>query len=98
MLNPQIATQIKTIIRKHLPDPTYKIFVFGSRAEGDKHRKFSDVDIGILGPKSLDSLTEFYIEDDLTESDIPYLVDIVDFSIVSQKFKDIALSATIPLE
>ena len=97
MLDPQTAAQIKNIIRKRLPDPSYKVFVFGSRAEGDEHRKFSDVDVGILGPKPLDTMTEFNIEDDLENSNVPYLVDIVDFASVNPKFKEIALSATIPL-
>ena len=98
MLDPQTAAQIKTIIRKHLPDPAYKIFVFGSRAEGDKHRKFSDVDVGILGPTQLEFMTKFNIEEDLENSDIPYLVDVIDFSKVNSKFKEIALSVTIPIE
>lgn len=98
MLDPKVASEIKSIIRKHLPDPSYKVFVFGSRAEGDKHRKFSDVDIGVLGPAPLEFMTKFNIEEDLENSNIPYLVDVIDFSKVNLKFKAIALSATIPIE
>lgn len=98
MLEPEVANQIKAIIRKHLPDPAYKIFIFGSRAEGNKHRKFSDVDVGILGPSPLEFMTKFNIEEDLENSNIPYLVDIIDFQTVNPKFKEIALSATIPIE
>ena len=97
MIDPQTASSLRAIFRKHLSDPAYKIFVFGSRAEGDKHRKFSDIDVGILGPSPIDTMTKFNIEDSLEESDIPYLVDIVDFTTVSPKFKDIAMSASIPL-
>ncbi|TSC84194.1 MAG: DNA polymerase, beta-like region [Microgenomates group bacterium Gr01-1014_16] len=98
MLDPRIAAEIRSIIRKHLPDPAYKIFVFGSRAEGDKHRKFSDVDIGILGPTPVPIMMFFDIEDSLENSDIPYIADLVDFSKVSNTFKQVALSSTINLE
>lgn len=98
MLDPQIASSIRDIIRRRLPNPEYRLFVFGSRAEGNKHRKFSDVDVGILGPSPLPSLTYFDIESDLENSDIPYVVDLVDFSQVSPSFKKFALSSTITLE
>ena len=87
---------IGQIIRKHLPELGYKTFIFGSRAEGT-HRKFSDVDVGILGPASVPNKTKFDIEDELEESDIPYQVDVVDFAAVNDRFKRIAMSVTIPL-
>ena len=98
MLDPKTAVEIRSIIRKHLPDPAYKIFIFGSRAEGDKHRKFSDVDVGVLGPTPLEFMTKFNLEEDLENSNIPYIVDVIDFSKVNPKFKEIAMSATIPIE
>jgi predicted nucleotidyltransferase len=37
------------VIRRHLPDPAYRIFLFGSRATGTAGER-SDIDIGIEGP------------------------------------------------
>jgi len=92
----RLIQDLRHIVCKHLPDPVYKLFIFGSRAEGT-HRRFSDVDLGILGPHPVPSQVIFNIQDDLEESDIPYLVDVVDFAAVSEKFKNIATSVTIPV-
>ena len=37
------------VIRCHLPDPAYRVFLFGSRATGTAGER-SDIDIGIDGP------------------------------------------------
>ena len=92
----QLADLLRPIVRKHLPDSAYQVFIFGSRAEGT-NRKFSDVDIGILGPNPVPSRTLFAIEDELEESDIPYLAQVIDFTTVEEKFKKVARSVTIPL-
>lgn len=83
--------KIKEIILQFLNPKEYQVFIFGSRAM-DRTKKFSDYDIGILGKKPVPSVTKILIEEALEESDIPYKVDIVDFSLVSAKFKEVALS------
>ena len=85
---------IKSILNKYLPNPNYKYFIFGSRAI-PKHRKFSDLDIGILGPSEIPGSIMVQIKQDLNDSDIPYLTEVVDFSTVSENFKRKALSNTI---
>ena len=54
MTNDETLKTIRTIIRSHVPDPSYRLFVFGSRATGTA-RKFSDMDIGIQGDKPVPS-------------------------------------------
>ena len=68
-----------------------QVFIFGSRAKG-KARKFSDYDIGVTGKKPLNFKKIAQINEELEESDLPYRVDVVDFSTVSKSFKNIALS------
>lgn len=87
---------LKLILNKYLPGPDYKYFVFGSRA-GTKHRKFSDLDIGILGPSEIPGSILVQIKQDLNDSDIPYLTEVIDFSTVSEDFKKKALSSTISI-
>lgn len=87
---------IKDIVRKHLPSTEYKAFLFGSRVAGN-HRKFSDVDLGILGNKPIPSDVFFNLQQDLEDSDIPYIVELLDFSSVAESFKSKALTNTIPL-
>lgn len=86
----KIEKQIKNIIFQFLDRQKYQAFIFGSRAIG-KSRKFSDYDVGILGKKPVLPENKILIEEALEESDIPYKVDIVDFSSVSEKFKKMAL-------
>ena len=83
--------EIRDIIFQFLSPEEYQIFIFGSRATG-KAQKYSDYDIGISGKKSLSSKTKVLIEEILEESDLPYKVEIVDFSLVSPGFKKVALS------
>lgn len=87
---------ILKIISQYLDINNTQIFVFGSRATG-KNRPFSDIDIGIISSRSLDANTQLNIQDELDESDIPYRVDVVDFSKVDNKFKEIALQNIIKL-
>jgi len=82
---------IKEIIFKYLNPKEYRVFIFGSRATG-KARKYSDYDIGILGKRPVPSVTKVLIEEALEESDLPFKVDIVDFTEVSERFKKVALS------
>ena len=83
--------EIKNILQNFIDFKKSKVFIFGSRAKGAS-RKFSDYDIGIIGRKSLDFKKISLIKDKFEESDLPYRVDVVDFSTVSKNFKNIALS------
>ena len=87
---------ILKIISRYLDTKQTQVFVFGSRAVG-KNRPFSDVDIGFVSKIPVTSETYFSIIEDLDESDIPYHVDLVDFSKVDDKFKQVALQKIIKL-
>lgn len=96
MVSSDTLAQLKSTLKKHLTGPKYKAFIFGSRASG-KHRKFSDLDIGIMGPSKVPASTLIQIQNDLSNSNIPYLTDVVDFSSVTDSFKTKALSNIINL-
>lgn len=83
--------EIKDIIFLFLDKKKYQVFIFGSRAL-KKAEKFSDYDIGIWGEKPVSDDVLAMIKETLEESDLPYVVDIVDFSLVSPEFKKVALS------
>jgi predicted nucleotidyltransferase len=55
------------VIRRHLPDPAYRIFLFGSRASGSAVER-SDIDIGIEGPAPLPHAALAAIQDELEEA------------------------------
>ncbi len=72
-------------------DCQVKIVLFGSRARADQTR-YSDVDIGIIprsGKGHFRAITAF--RDRVEEMNIPYKVDVVDFSEVSSSFAKQAL-------
>jgi len=90
-ISKKVEKEIKEIIFRFLNPKEYQVFIFGSRATG-KAKKYSDYDVGIWGKKRVPSHIMVLIEEAFEESDLPYKVDIVDFSLVSSKFKKIALS------
>lgn len=91
MLDEHTLSILKSVIYKHLDAARYKAFIFGSRTQ-PKHRKFCDVDVGIMGSRKLPAETLLQIKEDLSGSDILYLTDVVDFGAVSEEFREKALS------
>ena len=77
------------VVRRHVPDPAYRIFLFGSRAEGTAHER-SDIDIGIEGPGPVPPETLSLIEEELEEAPTLYTIEIVDFARVAEKFRRVA--------
>ena len=88
--NKDYVEDVKKYLLENLKEFDCKIFIFGSRVKGNNHR-FSDLDIGIL-PQHNKRLPIYDIQDYLNyESEIPFKIDIVDFSIADEKFKQHAL-------
>lgn len=88
--NPDEATRYAaSVVRRHLPDTAYRVFLFGSRAAGTA-RDRSDIDIGIEGPAAVPRLTLAAIEDELDEAPTLYTIDVVDFARVSDAFRQVA--------
>lgn len=96
MNNDQLYDLLRRVTRKYIPNPRYQIFIYGSRAHR-ANRRFSDVDLGILGPAPLDNKIKDQIVEVLEKSDIPYLVQVTDFYGATSKFKNMALSKKISL-
>ena len=77
------------VIRRHLPDPAYRIFLFGSRATGSAFER-SDIDIGIEGPAPVPHPALAAIHDELGEAPTLFTIDVVDFTRVPEKFRKVA--------
>jgi len=77
------------VIRRHLPDPAYRVFLFGSRAAGSAG-EHSDIDIGIEGPAPVPRRTLVAIHDEIEEAPTLYTIDIVDFLRVADTFREVA--------
>ncbi len=83
-----ILTVKKTIL-SHLPDA--KIYFFGSRAQ-KTHQAFSDLDVAIHHKKTIPLETLARIKETLANSNIPFLVDVVDFQRITPSFQNHILS------
>lgn len=77
------------VIRRHLPDPAYRIFLFGSRATGAAGER-SDIDIGIEGPAPVAHSVLAAIDEELEEAPTLYTIDVVDFMRVPDNFRRVA--------
>lgn len=75
---------ITQLLRTRLPD--YEVWAFGSRARG-RAKPYSDLDLAIVGdrPLSIDRLAE--LAEAFSESDLPWKVDLVDWSLSSPSFR-----------
>ena len=83
------ATFAAKVIRRHLPDPAYRVFLFGSRATGSAGKR-SDIDIGIEGPVPVPRAALAAIADELEEAPTLYTIDVVDFTRVPERFRSVA--------
>jgi predicted nucleotidyltransferase len=73
-----------------------KGFIFGSWVDGS-NRPYSDVDVGLDGGEPIAVEVRLAIEEELEQSNLPFIVEVVDFQQVSEQFKQVALQKTMPL-
>ena len=78
-------TIVRTILRTHLPPGTHA-WVFGSRATGSA-RRYSDLDLALEGDRPLSFAAMGDVAEALSESDLPYKVDVVDLRSVDPAFR-----------
>src|SRR5438270_14068586 len=75
IVDPAKAAELAAaIVRRHLPDPAYRVFLFGSRAAGTA-RDRSDIDIGIEGPAPVPQAALAAIQDEIEEAPTLYSID-----------------------
>ena len=76
---------VKNTLRKYLPEA--KIILFGSRVNGDS-KKYSDLDIAIKDKQKIDLLTISYLKEDFANSDLHFMIDLLDYHRASDEFKE----------
>lgn len=90
ILDPTKAAQFAAaMIRRHIPDPCYRVFVVGSRATGSAAEQ-SDIDIGIEGSAPVPRSALASIHDELEEAPTLYTIGVVDFACGPKKFRRVA--------
>lgn len=91
----KLRKEILGICSKYLDLKKYKVFFFGSRANGIGDDR-SDIDIGILGSEPVSSIVK--IREEIEDLPILYKIDVVDFKDTSEGFRKVALEYTEPIK
>lgn len=89
MLEEKYRRELREIVDKHVDTSTWHPVIFGSRANG-RAARFSDIDLGFHGDKPIPLIVLSNLREDIEESDIPYVVDIVDLNSTDPLFRKIA--------
>ncbi len=85
-VQPDHLAMVREVLRRHVPDR--EVRAFGSRVTGTA-KATSDLDLAIVGDGPLGFATLAAMRDDFSESNLPYGVDIIDWSTVDESFRRI---------
>jgi len=77
---------LQSLLKRYVPD--YKVWAFGSRVNGT-HKPYSDLDIALVGEEPISIEIRAALSEALSESALPYKVDIVDWASASETFQQI---------
>jgi len=77
---------LQSIMKRYVPE--YKVWAFGSRVTGT-YKPYSDLDLALVGDEPISIKTRAALSDALSESTLPYKVDIVDWASTSKEFQEI---------
>jgi predicted nucleotidyltransferase len=94
-IRPQDLKIVQDIVKRVLPKGT-RVFVFGSRAQGQTKRA-SDLDLAIEASAPLTCRQSAILADAFEESDLPYKVDVVDLQTASAVFSEHVRMNMVPL-
>jgi len=83
-LDKEYLDEVRRILRDYVPD--CEVRVFGSRVDGTAKR-YSDLDLALVSSKKLDSQQLARLKDAFSLSDLPIMVDILDWSATSLEFR-----------
>lgn len=85
-IHPDHWAIVREILRRHVP--RHEVWAFGSRA---KHtaKRYSDLDLAVITDAPLASAVITALQDDFSESDLPWKVDVLDWAATSEAFRQI---------
>ena len=83
-IHPDHWAIVRRILQKHVPQ--YAVWAFGSRAKWSA-KEYSDLDLAIITEKPLPLSISAALDEDFSESDLPWKVDVVDWASTSDAFR-----------
>ena len=88
--------QVQAILRRHLPADAH-VLVYGSRSHGRNLKPFSDLDLCLRAPAQIPAEVMARLRQSFEDSDLPYQVDIVDWSQLRPEFRAAISKDLLPL-
>ena len=85
-IRPDLWLIVCDILRKHVPGQ--EVWAFGSRVKGTT-KPYSDLDLAVISDKPLPLDVLAGLAEDFSESDLPWRVDVVDWTATSDSFRRI---------
>lgn len=85
-IRPDLWKIVSDILRKHVP--RYEVWAFGSRVKG-RAKRYSDLDLAVITDERLPRGISAALEDELSESDLPFRVDVLDWAATAPAFRRI---------
>lgn len=85
-LDDKYLQDVKAILKEHVPD--CEVRAYGSRVR-DKARKYSDLDLAIVGTEKIDRRKIIAIKEAFAESNLPIMVDVLDVLNISDEFRNV---------
>ncbi len=83
-IEPRDLATVHALLRRHVPE--HEVRAFGSRVRGTSRRN-SDLDLAIMTDTPLDAVCLGELRDALSESDLPFQVDLLDWATVNGNFR-----------
>ena len=85
-LSPNHLRTVRQILAEHVP--ACEVRAFGSRVT-QSAKKYSDLDLAVVGVTALDRNTLARLKEAFEDSDLPILVDVLDWQEISPSFREI---------
>jgi predicted nucleotidyltransferase len=94
-ISPEEWRIVRDILRKHVPD--HEVWAFGSRAKRTAWT-YSDLDLAIITEQKLPFAVHGAMAEDFSESDLPFRVDILDWTTTLDNFRHIVENDKVVLQ
>jgi predicted nucleotidyltransferase len=85
-LETKFADEVRHILRANVPE--CEVRVYGSRVRGTA-RRHSDLDLAIIGKTALEEWKIDVLKEAFAESDLPIMVDVLDWHTISESFRQV---------
>jgi type I restriction enzyme S subunit len=85
-IDPHDLATVRAILHQHIPE--FEVRAFGSRIK-QKARRTSDLDLAVMTDRPLEVERLADLREAFSESDLPFMVDLVDWAVTDERFRRI---------